>query len=89
VTEEEVVLTSRRALLHAEGRRWTPGRLRVSDRVVRFTAQDGGVVEVAMTDLSAVRLAGRPRRTLVLETPDASLRLRCFALAAVAALLQP
>lgn len=86
--EEEVVLTSRRAWLHAEARRWTPGRLRVSDRVVRFTAHDGTVVEFALTEVSAVRMARLPRRALVLATPVGPLRLRCFAMPAVAALLR-
>jgi hypothetical protein len=88
MTEEETVLTSRRALLRADRRRWTRGRLRVSDRAVRFTALDGSVVEVARAELSAVRVARRPRRALVLETPAGPLRLRCFAMSAVAALLQ-
>jgi hypothetical protein len=84
--EEETVLTTRRALL-LTGRTWTPGRLRITDRVVRFTAHDGEVAEVAVTDISAVRVVRRPRRALVLETPRGPLRLRCFAVPAVAALL--
>jgi len=87
MTEEETVLTTRRALL-LEGRRWTPGRLRITDRVVRFTRQDGEVVEVAVTTVSAVRVARLPRSTLVLELPSGTLRLRCYAVAAVAGLLQ-
>ncbi|WP_375405395.1 hypothetical protein [uncultured Amnibacterium sp.] len=85
--EEEVVLTSRRASVLGGGA-WSPGRLRISDRLVRFTSHDGAVVEVALTDVSAVRLARLPRRALVLTTPAGPLRLRCFAMSAVAALLR-
>jgi hypothetical protein len=88
VSDEEVVWTTRRALLHVPGRAWTPGRLRVSDRAVRFTGHDGAVVEVAREEVTAVRIVGRPRRALLLETPEGPLRVRCFALPAVAALLQ-
>lgn len=88
MTAEEVVLTSRRALLHTEGRGWMPGRLRVSDRVIRFTALDGSVVEVDAAEVASVRLRGRPRRALVLDTPHGPLRLRCFGMPAVAALLR-
>jgi hypothetical protein len=84
---EEVVLTSRRALLHAPGAGWRPGRLRVSDREVRFTARDGAVVAVPTAAVASVRLVRRPRRALRLETPEGPLLLRCFALPAVAALL--
>ncbi|WP_158589998.1 hypothetical protein [Amnibacterium setariae] len=85
--DPETVWTSRRALLLVAGR-WTPGRLRLSDRALRFTAHDGEVVEVAAAEARAVRLVGRPRRVLLLETPDGPLRLRCFAAPAVAALLR-
>lgn len=85
--EQEVVLTSRRAWLLGRGG-WSPGRLRVSDRVVRFTSHDGAVVEFALTDVAAVRVARLPRRALVLATPAGRLRLRCFAMPAVAALLR-
>lgn len=85
--EEEVVLTSRRARLLGGGG-WSPGRLRISDRTVRFTAHDGTVVEVALTDVSAVRVARRPRPALVLATPAGPLRLRCFAMPAVALLIR-
>jgi hypothetical protein len=84
---EEVVLTSRRALLHAPGRGWRSGRLRVSDHEVRFTGHDGDVLAVPVTTIAAVRLVRRPRLVLRLETPDGPLLLRCFALPAVAALL--
>ena len=83
---DEIVLTSRRALLLA-GRRWSPGRLRISDRVVRFTAYDGAVTEVSVSEVSAVRVVRRPRPALLLETPTGALRLRCFAAPAVATLL--
>jgi hypothetical protein len=85
---DETVYTSRRAFLHVEGRTWTPGRLRLSDRAVRFTALDGTVVEVGTAELVAVRLVGVRRRALLLETPTETLRLRCFAMPAIAALLQ-
>ncbi len=83
---EEVVYTSRRAFLR-QARTWTPGRLRVSDRGLRFTAHDGAIVEVA--EVLDVRLVRWPRRALVLSTPSGPLRLRCFAMPAVAALLGP
>lgn len=85
---DEVVWTSRRALLRTSGRRWTPGRLRVSDRAVRFTAHDGTEVEVLRSVLGSARVTRLPRRCLLLETPDGVLRLRCFAVPAIAALLQ-
>jgi hypothetical protein len=83
---EEVVYTSRRASLR-QARRWTPGRLRVSDRALRFTAHDGAVVE--LTGLLDVRVVRWPRRALVLGTSAGPVRLRCFAMPAVAALLRP
>ncbi|WP_375388673.1 hypothetical protein [uncultured Amnibacterium sp.] len=88
MTDEETVLTSRRAFLRSAGRGWTPGRLRVSDRRVRFTASDGTVLEVARAGVSAVRLARLPRRALVLDTAAGPIRLRCFAMPAVAILLR-
>ncbi|MGT2426317.1 hypothetical protein [Amnibacterium kyonggiense] len=84
---DETVWTSRRALLAAE-RGWTPGRLRVSDRALRFTAHDGVVVEVRTTDVATVRVTRLPRRVLVLETAAGRLRLRCFAVPAIAALVR-
>ena len=69
---EEVVWTSRRALLHAEDRSWAAGRLRLSDQTVRFTALDGDATEVPLADLAGVRLVRLPRRALVLETPAGS-----------------
>jgi len=86
MTDEEAVWTSRRALLLVAGR-WTPGRLRISDRALRFTSHDGAVVEVAAPDVRAVRLTGRARRVLVVEAPSGPLRLRCFAAPAIATLL--
>ncbi|GAA2752355.1 hypothetical protein [Amnibacterium kyonggiense] len=84
---DERVWTSRRALLAAPRGAWTPGRLRVSDRVLRFTAHDGTVTEVALEAVTAVRVTRLPHRVLVLETPSGPLRLRCFAVPAVAELL--
>jgi hypothetical protein len=84
---EEVVLTSRRAVLHAPGRGWHAGRLRVSDRELRFTDRDGRTLVVPAAGIGAVRLVRRPRRALRVETPDGPVLLRCFALAAVARLL--
>ena len=84
---EETVLTSRRALLLA-GRRWSPGRLRISDRVIRFTAHDGAITEIAVSEVSAIRVVRRPRPALQLETPGGAVRLRCFAATAVATLLR-
>lgn len=84
----ETVYTSRRALLRSEARVWTAGRLRVSDRAVRFTAHDGAETEVLLAELLDVRVARLPRRALVLETPAGRLHLRCFAVPAIAVLLQ-
>lgn len=88
MTEEETVLTSRRALLRTGARTWAPGRLRITDRLVRFTGQDGAVVEVARGRVSAVRVARLPRQALVLDTDDGTIRVRCFAMPAIAALLR-
>lgn len=85
--EEEVVLTSRRARLLG-GRGWLPGRLRISDRTVRFTAHDGTTTEVPRSGVASVRVARRPRPALVLATPAGPLRLRCFAMPAVALLIR-
>ena len=85
---EETVYTSRRSLLRADARRWTPGRLRVSDRAVRFTTVDGAITEVAIAAVAAVRLVRLPRRALVLETDAGPLHLRCFAMPAVALLVR-
>jgi hypothetical protein len=85
---DETVLTSRRAWLLVAARRWAPGRLRVSDRALRFTAHDGAMTEVALSALGAVRVARLPRPALVLQTDAGTLRLRCFAVPAVAALLR-
>jgi len=86
---DETIWTSRRAFLRSEARRWVPGRLRVSDLAVRFTAHDGATTEVALTALLAVRALRLPRRALVLDTAAGPLHLRCFAMPAIAALLQP
>lgn len=86
---DEIVLTSRRARLGVDGGRWTPGRLRVSDRAVRFTAHDGGTVEVAVADVSAVRVVRWPRPALLLTTAAGPIRLRCFSMRAVADLVLP
>ena len=85
---EETVLTTRRALLRSPGGGWTAGRLRLSDRAVRFTAADGTGGEVPLGAVTSVRVARRPRAALVLTTPDGPLRLRCFGVPAVAALLR-
>lgn len=85
---DEVVYTSRRAWLRVSARSWSPGRLRVSDRMLRFTAHDGATTEVALSALGAVRVRRLPRASLVVETEEGPLRLRCFAVPAVAALLQ-
>ena len=84
----ETVWTSRRAFLRTGARRWTPGHLRVSDEAVRFTAHDGATTEVPIAALVAVRVTRLPRRTLVLETATGPIRLRCFAMPAIAALLR-
>ena len=84
----ETIWTSRRAFLRTDTRRWTPGRLRVSDEAVRFTAHDGATTEVSIAALVAVRATRLPRRALVLETAAGPIRLRCFAMPALAALLQ-
>lgn len=85
---DETVWTSRRASLRSPARRWVAGRLRLSDRTVRFTAHDGATTEVPLSAVTAVRVARRPRRALVLETDSGPLRLRCFAMPAIAALLR-
>jgi hypothetical protein len=85
---DEVVYTSRRAWLLEAPRTWTPGRLRVSDRALRFTAHGGATTELPLTALASVRIARLPRRALVLETAEGTLHLRCFAVPAIAALLQ-
>lgn len=84
----ETVWTSRRAVLRAAPRRWTPGRLRVSDEAVRFTAHDGATTEVPLAALTSVRVGRLPRRALVLETATGTIRVRCFAMPAIAALLR-
>jgi hypothetical protein len=43
---------------------------------------------VLLAELLGVRVARLPRRALVLETAAGPLRIRCFAVPAVAALLQ-
>ena len=87
MSDEETVLTTRRALLRTDAG-WVRGRLRVTDRRVRFTALDGALeVEVPLVALSEVRVSRGVRRALVLSTPDGVLRLRCFAVPAVAGLL--
>lgn len=80
----ETVLTSRRAALVTAGRP-VPGRLRLSDRSVRFTPADGSApVDVP---LPAVRRVVRRRGVLLIDAPGARLRLRCFGLPGVAGLL--
>jgi hypothetical protein len=87
MSDEEVVLTSRRARWWSAERGWEAGRLRVTDRRVVLTAHDGTTIEVLVAGLSSVRVARWPRPTLVLEVDGATLRLRCFAVPAVAALM--
>ena len=87
MTDEEVVLTSRRARWCAADGGWEAGRLRLTDRRLRLTAHDGTATEVLLTDVASVRVARWPRATLVLEVRGGALRVRCFAVPAVATLL--
>jgi hypothetical protein len=87
MSDEEVVLTSRRALWRIDGGRWAAGRLRLTDRRVQLLPHDGDRIEVLVAEVSSVRIERRPRPVLVLGTPDGALRIRCFAASAVAALL--
>ena len=87
MSAEEVVLTSRRARWRTAERGWEAGRLRLTDRRLRLTAHDGTTTEVLVTAVSSVRVVRLPRSTLVLVTDDGVLRVRCFAVPAVAGLL--
>lgn len=87
--DDEVVLTSRRARWRTAERGWEAGRLHLTDRRLRLVAHDGTGIEVLVADLSSVRVARWPRRTLVLEAGVGVLRVRCFAVPAVAGLLRP
>ena len=84
---EEVVLTSRRARWRTAGSGWESGRLRLTDRRLVLTAHEGTSTEVRVTAVSSVRVARWPRPTLMLELDGATLRVRCFAVPAVATLL--
>jgi hypothetical protein len=88
MTDAEVVLTSRRARWRTSERGWEAGRLRISDRRLRLTALDGSTTEVPLTEVAAVRVTRWPRPALVVVTTDGvTLRIRCFAVPAVATLL--
>ncbi|GAA4735121.1 hypothetical protein GCM10025783_01070 [Amnibacterium soli] len=87
MSADEVVLTSRRARWRTDGRGWEAGRLHLTDRRLRLTAHDGTTVEVLVASVSSVRVVRLPRSTLVLATDDGRLRVRCFAVPAVAGLL--
>lgn len=87
MSDEEVVLTSRRARWRTADGRWEAGRLHVSDRRVRVTAHGGASTEVLLVAVTAVRVVRWPRPTLVLECDGAPLRIRCFAVPAVAGLV--
>lgn len=82
----ETVLTSRRALLLRPGAP-VAGRLRLSETAVRFEPLDGAPVEVVLSEVRRVAVRRGRRGALVVETRAATLRLRCFNVPAVAALL--
>jgi hypothetical protein len=87
VTDGEAVLTSRRARWRTTERGWKTGRLRLSDRRLLLTAHDGATTEVPVAAVASIRVARWPRPTLVLEVDSGTLRIRCFAVPAVAGLL--
>jgi hypothetical protein len=87
MSDEEVVLTSRRARWRTTETGWEAGRLRLTAQRLRLTAYDGATTEVRVSAVSAVRVARWPRSTLVLEVRGGTLRVRCFAVPAVATLL--
>ncbi|MFD1722685.1 hypothetical protein [Amnibacterium endophyticum] len=77
-----VVLTSRRAVLvGAEAR---PGRLRLSERSLRFEPLEGDGLAIPLADVRRVALR---RRVLVVEHAGGEVRLRCFGVRGVAGLL--
>ena len=82
----ETVLTHRRALLLG-GATPVAGRLRLSDRTVRFEPADGEAVEVALADVRRIALRTGRRGALVVQTRTATMRIRCFGLRGVAGLL--
>jgi hypothetical protein len=88
MSAEEVVLTSRRARWRTAERGWEAGRLHLTDRRLRLTAHDGTTTEVLVTAVSSVRVVRWPRPTLVVEADGGVLRVRCFAVPAVATLLR-
>ena len=82
----ETVLTHRRALLLG-GAAPVPGRLRLSDRSVRFEPHDGEPVEVVLAEVRRIAIRPGRRGALVVETVATTVRVRCFGLRAVAGLL--
>ena len=82
----ETVLTHRRALLLGGGAP-VAGRVRLSDRSVRFEPREGEPVEVLLVDVRRIALARGRRGALVLETATTTVRIRCFGPRAVAGLL--
>ena len=87
MSDEEVVLTSRRARWRTAEHGWEAGRLHLTDRRLRLTAHDGTTTEV-LVSAASVRVVRWPRPTLVLEADGVLLRVRCFAVPAVATLLR-
>lgn len=79
----ETVLTSRRAVL-LDGRHAVAGRLRVSDRALRFESPEGARVELPIASICRVARRGR---VLVVDTAAGSVRIRCFGVRGVAGLL--
>ena len=80
------MLTSRRALLLVPGGP-VPGRLRISDRRLRFEQADAPALELALADVHRIALRRGRRGHLLVEGGHEALRIRCFGLRGVSGLL--
>lgn len=85
----ELVLTTRRARWRMPEEAWVAGRLRLTERRLVLTAPDVPDRELLLGEIAGARLLRRPRgAVLAIAATAGTVRLRCFEVSAVAALIR-
>ncbi len=83
----ETVLTSRRAWVRTDGGT-VAARLRLTDVRLHLATADRVLADLPLAEVVAVRLVRLPRAAVEVRTGRSTVRLRCFAPAAIAALIE-